>query len=342
MGLQFRKSIKILPGVKINISKSSVGVSAGVKGLHASVNSKGQVRGTASLPGTGVRYTKTKNIKDLIPGVSKDDKKKKSSKKAESEKKSSKKAAPIEQESSRPEIITPQMQKLREESGQALPQIEAVPAEQIPEMDMQPLSETEMPDAAVKTDEAAIAPAPAEAPKKPKKGELAKAILSMYAVSDQVIDWGAVKSGTIDENAYSNFNYLKNRAGKVLEGDIDTYLEIISDTNPFDEFIACGSEFTCSTENPMKMHVDFTVNKDKVFAEYSDDRDLVEDYVCGVAIKAARDIFALLPVWSVSLKAQDETELMYVSFTRDSFEELNFAKIDASDTVRKFGGRINI
>lgn len=309
MGLQFRKSIKILPGVKINISKSSVGVSAGVKGLHASVNSKGQVRGTASLPGTGVRYTKTKNVKDLIPGVSKDDKRKKSSKKAESEKKSSKKAAPIEQESSRPEIITPQMQKLREESGQALPQ---------------------------------IAPAPAEAPKKPKKGELAKAILSMYAVSDQVIDWGAVKSGTIDENAYPNFNYLKNRAGKVLEGDIDTYLEIISDTNPFDEFIACGSEFTCSTENPMKMHVDFTVNKDKVFAEYSDDRDLVEDYVCGVAIKAARDIFALLPVWSVSLKAQDETELMYVNFTRDSFEELNFAKIDASDTVRKFGGRINI
>lgn len=33
MGLRFRKSVKIAPGVRLNISKKSVGISAGVKGV---------------------------------------------------------------------------------------------------------------------------------------------------------------------------------------------------------------------------------------------------------------------------------------------------------------------
>ena len=61
MGLNFRKSIKLLPGVKLNLSKGGVSLSGGVKGLRASINTKGQVTGTAGIPGTGVYYTKKKN-----------------------------------------------------------------------------------------------------------------------------------------------------------------------------------------------------------------------------------------------------------------------------------------
>lgn len=32
MGFKFRKSVKIAPGVKLNINSKSVGISAGVKG----------------------------------------------------------------------------------------------------------------------------------------------------------------------------------------------------------------------------------------------------------------------------------------------------------------------
>ena len=35
-------------------------------------------------------------------------------------------------------------------------------------------------------------------------------------------------------------------------------------------------------------------------------------------------------------------ELLRASFTRDTFEELNFSRIDASDTVLKFGGKISV
>ena len=62
MGLRFRKTISLFPGVRLNLSKSGVGVSAGIPGLRGSINSSGRVTGTASIPGTGVSYVKTKKI----------------------------------------------------------------------------------------------------------------------------------------------------------------------------------------------------------------------------------------------------------------------------------------
>lgn len=62
MGFRFRKSFKIAPGVRVNVSKKSVGISAGVKGARVSVNSSGRTTKTVSLPGTGLSYTKTGKI----------------------------------------------------------------------------------------------------------------------------------------------------------------------------------------------------------------------------------------------------------------------------------------
>ena len=58
MGLRVRKSIKVAPGVKLNVGKKSVGVSVGGKHGGVSVNSKSGVNTRISVPGTGVSYTK--------------------------------------------------------------------------------------------------------------------------------------------------------------------------------------------------------------------------------------------------------------------------------------------
>lgn len=57
MGLRFRKSIKIAPGVKINLGKKSVGMSIGGKYGGMSFNSKSGSRARASIPGTGLSYS---------------------------------------------------------------------------------------------------------------------------------------------------------------------------------------------------------------------------------------------------------------------------------------------
>lgn len=57
MGLRFRKSIKIAPGVKVNLNKKSVGLTVGKRGAHYTVNSKGKKTASVGIPGTGLSYT---------------------------------------------------------------------------------------------------------------------------------------------------------------------------------------------------------------------------------------------------------------------------------------------
>ena len=60
MGLNFRKSFKIAPGVRVNVGKKGVSsVSVGGKGARVSVGKKG-TRTTVSAPGTGLSYSSFK------------------------------------------------------------------------------------------------------------------------------------------------------------------------------------------------------------------------------------------------------------------------------------------
>lgn len=57
MGLNFRKSFKIAPGVRLNVGKKGLSsVSLGGKGVRVSVGRKG-TRTTVSAPGTGLSYS---------------------------------------------------------------------------------------------------------------------------------------------------------------------------------------------------------------------------------------------------------------------------------------------
>ena len=59
MGFRFRKSIKIAPGVRVNLNKKSTSVTFGGKGFHHTVSSTGRKTTTAGIPGTGISYTTT-------------------------------------------------------------------------------------------------------------------------------------------------------------------------------------------------------------------------------------------------------------------------------------------
>lgn len=61
MGMRYRKSIGLGKGVRLNVGKGSLGISAGVKGAHVSVNSKRGVTTSVGAPGTGVSYSKTRS-----------------------------------------------------------------------------------------------------------------------------------------------------------------------------------------------------------------------------------------------------------------------------------------
>lgn len=56
MAFRFRKSLKIVPGLRLNLSKSGVSLSAGKKGATINVSKRG-TRLTAGIPGSGLSYS---------------------------------------------------------------------------------------------------------------------------------------------------------------------------------------------------------------------------------------------------------------------------------------------
>ncbi len=73
MGFNFRKRIKLGKYVNLNLSKSGPSLSVGRKGMRQSINLKGVGRTTLSIPGTGMYYTKTMSAKPLLKKLGRKD-----------------------------------------------------------------------------------------------------------------------------------------------------------------------------------------------------------------------------------------------------------------------------
>jgi hypothetical protein len=56
MGFRFQRRVKLLPGITLNISKSGLSTSFGVRGARVTVG-HGKTRTTLGIPGTGISHT---------------------------------------------------------------------------------------------------------------------------------------------------------------------------------------------------------------------------------------------------------------------------------------------
>lgn len=64
MGFNFRKSLKIAPGIRLNVTKNGISsVSVGKNGARVNVGKKG-TKTTVGLPGTGLSYSKFSSYKN--------------------------------------------------------------------------------------------------------------------------------------------------------------------------------------------------------------------------------------------------------------------------------------
>ena len=138
------------------------------------------------------------------------------------------------------------------------------------------------------------------------------------------------------------WEYYHNMAPKILAGDIDAYLKLIYEVNPLDDLLSYGGNFEFGTDNPRKIEVEFTVNEETLYSakkqmnniEYN---TLLQDYVCSVCIRIARDMFALLPISNTIVHAVlNGMTIISVDFDRQSLSKVKFGYIDPSDTLSKF------
>lgn len=170
-------------------------------------------------------------------------------------------------------------------------------------------------------------------------------LTSIHFSSDEKVDWTEMliqdaPTETCDDVKF--WEYCHGKAYDVLNGNIDTYLQIIQDVGPLEDLLEYGFGFECGTDNPNYMFVEFETKQDEIMPSKSSMKiteynDLLQDYVCSCAIRVARDIFALLPVSHVIVHALSEgNTVLSVDFERRIFTKLRFQGSDASDLVEEF------
>ncbi|MGN1119615.1 MAG: DUF4236 domain-containing protein [Oscillospiraceae bacterium] len=171
------------------------------------------------------------------------------------------------------------------------------------------------------------------------------ALKTIHRSVDEAVDWQEIASSETptDEMYDADFwSYCHEMAPKILAGDIDAYLQVIQDMNPYDDLLDLGGNFLFGTDRSDTMEVEFTAKSEEVMPTKRElgvqkYYNLLQDYICSVAVRTARDTFALLPVEFVKIHAVDGGKLILsVCFERSGFSKIRFSLSDPSDIVEKF------
>jgi len=339
MGLNFRKSIKIAPGVRVNVGKKSTSLSFGGNGLRYSISSNGKRRSTVGIPGSGLSYTTTS-------GGSKQYKSQAYQKRQHLKQ--------LEKEEKR-ELARFEVERY-ENSCELLKSIHIEADDPVdwqyhfqspPPFNVKSVGPKEL--VAMNTLEAY------------KPGFFARLFNSN---KKELLEKAVIQAREEDRESYEDWQKLKSLSRRVISGDLDAYMEVIEEMDPLEDLHEFGSGFEIGCNDTSTLFVTFDVHSQTIIPKNEKTLtqagnlsvkkltktkyfDLQQDYVCSCTIRIARDLFALLPVQTVYVHAYDEQLnmetghlerfcILSVKFDRATLDSLNFDFIDPSDALNNF------
>lgn len=356
VGLTFRKSFSLPGGFRINLSKSGVGASWGVKGLRIGTGPRGS-RLNAYIPGTGLGWTTS-----LGGGRGE------ASKRAEGG--GGKKV-------DRPPAPAPSDDRPR--AAQAVAEHEARLAWLV----------SAHKEASRPWDWAAIGAAPAPVPPTSvtRHEQAAQQALAAYqpSTAERVLGTEArareALAAALEEARrrdraenqaafaqhdaeLARWTWWHRLAQGLHDGDLDAYDAVFEHLSPFRELGALGSSFEATALSAWAGQVRFRANGREIIpaealsltrtGKLSSRKlgatraaELYQDHVCSAVLRIAREALAVLPFELVLVHARTaaldtatghDTEQTVVSaaFTREEMDKIDFSRIDPSDALERF------
>ena len=311
MGLGFRKSFKVAPGVRFNVSTRGVGASVGTKGLRYSVNSRGQRRTTVSIPGSGLSYSSysSSGSKGGSSGRSYQSNAYQNQQNLLRKQKEAERLEELERNKNEVELFENKIDMIKSIHKECDEIFDWVSISEIGhEYDRNEIGSHEQ-----------------EAIHKYKTFK-PNFIQNVFKKGDSERTKLANKieeAKKLDKEEYDGVVRSRNIAFKVLEKDVETFFKVIDELSPLDDLLEFGSGFEFFVEDPEILEVEFDVHSEKVVPKQmksltktgkltikdmpkSKFYDIMQDYVCSCAIRIARDMFAILPFEAVVVHAMDE------------------------------------
>ncbi len=160
---------------------------------------------------------------------------------------------------------------------------------------------------------------------------------------------------------YAEWSNMASLARRILNSDQDAYIEAVEKINPFSELDGIGSSFHFTSHNPRLVEVMLSTHgRQAIPAEQklltasgkvsvkaipkSRFAEIYQDYICSCVLRAARELFALLPIETLLISSSAETldtttgqtverPFLSVVISRNIINSINFNMIDPSDSI---------
>jgi len=170
------------------------------------------------------------------------------------------------------------------------------------------------------------------------------------------------------KSAMTDWEASRRFAARVLAGDLDAYTEAIRETDPFSDLSVLGSSIRFQIPTPHTIVSTLQVNSNRSIPQEiktllktgrvsvkpmptSRFFEIYQDYVCGCALRVARELFALLPVKMVVVTAigeilnsatghLEEHPILSAAVPRRTVDLINWETADPSDAMANFVHRM--
>ncbi len=171
------------------------------------------------------------------------------------------------------------------------------------------------------------------------------------------------------DKAKSDWEDSKNLALRLFDKEVDAYLEVIEELNPFSEIVEIGSGLDFKIGESRIIEASINVHGEDVIPDESKSLlksgkvsykkmpmgkyyELYQDYICSCVLRVANELFSVLPVNAVVVTAIDnllnsstghieEQPILSVAIPRATLERLNLDEIDPSDSMKNFVHNMN-
>ena len=169
--------------------------------------------------------------------------------------------------------------------------------------------------------------------------------------------------------ALSDWEEQQALATRILSGDPDAFVKAIKLVDPFSELSGLGSSINFSCEDSRLIEATLYPHGEDVIPKEAKSLlasgrlsvksmpksrfyELYQDYVCGTALRIARELYALLPlemsiITEISPLLNSKTghmedqPILSVAIPRSTLENLNFDYLDPSDSLQNFVHNMN-
>ena len=333
MGFRFRKSVKIAPGVRLNVGKKSASVSFGGKGIRHTVSTTGRKTSTVGIPGSGLYYTtssssKSRNYSSTSNNTYNYDEAYQS----------------VESFNSSIEYLT----SLHKECDYDYNWVDI--GMQLPPFNISDKGPNELQSISILEN---YKPNIFE---KVFKGKLEKKIKQL----ENNINMAKAK----DESLYEEWKSKNELSKLILDGDLDSYIALLQDVKFSNNLGGMIPSFNFQTSDKDILTIDYHINIDGIIPEqytsltktgklsiknYTKTAyyEIVKLYVCGFALRIARNAFGLLPIKTVIIHTQnnalntqtgnmENNTILSIEIDKDNLERLNLDFIDPYDSLNNF------